>query len=165
MFKCALKVGLPGALEGTHFKILRVFTLEKNKSVKKLCFSVQTIFWNWLNCGQFMGLLDSFWVVFFWWNCFFSQKIYHHDISAKLSMHNFTPMKYFYISTTFYILCLFYCLVSVTSGLEISIGHWTMTDSNKCLTDLKLLQSDIVSKRKIKTMEVFKHKKEYLLHS
>ena len=38
------------------------------------------------------------------------------------------------------------------TGLEISIGHWAMTDSNKCLTDLKLLQSDIVSERKIKTM-------------
>ena len=38
------------------------------------------------------------------------------------------------------------------AGLEISVGHRTMTDSNKCLTDLKLLQSDMVSERKIKTM-------------
>ena len=36
-------------------------------------------------------------------------------------------------------------------GLEISVGHRTMTDRNKCLTNLKLFQSDIVSKRKIKT--------------
>ena len=39
-----------------------------------------------------------------------------------------------------------------STGLEISVGHQTMTDSNKCLTNLKLLQSDIVSERKIKTM-------------
>ena len=31
------------------------------------------------------------------------------------------------------------------AGLEISVGHRTMTDSNKCLTDLKLFQLDIVS--------------------
>ena len=31
------------------------------------------------------------------------------------------------------------------AGLEISVGHRTVTDSNKCLTDLKLLQLDIVS--------------------
>ena len=36
-----------------------------------------------------------------------------------------------------------------STGLEISVGHQTMTDSNKCLTNLKLLQSDIVSERKI----------------
>ena len=36
------------------------------------------------------------------------------------------------------------------TGLEISVGHQTMTDSNKCLTDLKLLQSDIMSKKKNK---------------
>ena len=36
-------------------------------------------------------------------------------------------------------------------GLQISIGHRTMIDRNKCLTNLKLFQSDIVSKRKIKT--------------
>ena len=38
------------------------------------------------------------------------------------------------------------------AGLEISVGHQTMTDSNKCLTDLKLLYSDIMSERKTKTM-------------
>ena len=37
------------------------------------------------------------------------------------------------------------------AGLQISIGHRTMTDRNKCLTDLKLFQSDIASERKIKT--------------
>ena len=44
-------------------------------------------------------------------------------------------------------------LVSCPSspGLQISIGHRTMTDSNKCLADLKLFKSDIVSERKIKT--------------
>ena len=36
----------------------------------------------------------------------------------------------------------------IISGLEISVGHQTMTNSNKCLTDLKLLQLDIVSERK-----------------
>ena len=36
-------------------------------------------------------------------------------------------------------------------GLQISVGYRTMTDRNKCLTDLKPFQSDIVSKRKIKT--------------
>ena len=35
--------------------------------------------------------------------------------------------------------------------LEISKGHRLVTDRNKCLTDLKLFQSDIVSERKIKT--------------
>ena len=35
--------------------------------------------------------------------------------------------------------------------LQIRVGHWTMTGRNKCLTNLKLFQSDIVSKRKIKT--------------
>ena len=39
----------------------------------------------------------------------------------------------------------------VKSGLEISVGHRTMTDRNKCLTKLKLFQSDIMSERKIKT--------------
>ena len=37
------------------------------------------------------------------------------------------------------------------TGLQISVGHRTMTDSNKCLTNLKLFQSDIVSERKIIT--------------
>ena len=37
--------------------------------------------------------------------------------------------------------------------LKISVGHWTMTDKNKCLTDLKLFQSEIVSERKIKNMK------------
>ena len=37
------------------------------------------------------------------------------------------------------------------AGLQISVSHRTMTDRNKCLTDLKLFQSDIVSERKIKT--------------
>ena len=40
-------------------------------------------------------------------------------------------------------------------GLQMSIGHQTMTDRNNRLTDLKLFQSDIVSERKIKTDEVF----------
>ena len=52
---------------------------------------------------------------------------------------------------------LYFCYVParfispVTAGLQISAGHRKMTDRNKCLTDLKLLQSAIVSERKIKT--------------
>ena len=38
---------------------------------------------------------------------------------------------------------------NMSPGLEISIGHRAMTDSNKCLIDLKLLQLDVVSERKI----------------
>ena len=38
-----------------------------------------------------------------------------------------------------------------TTGLQISVSCRTMTNRNKCLTDLKLFQSDIVSERKIKT--------------
>ena len=29
-------------------------------------------------------------------------------------------------------------LCILITGLEISVSHWTMTDKNKCLTDLKL---------------------------
>ena len=48
--------------------------------------------------------------------------------------------------------CCDICNLWVHTGLQISVGHRTMTDRNKCLTDLKLFQSDIiVSERKIKT--------------
>ena len=46
-------------------------------------------------------------------------------------------------------------ITCIKTGLEISVGYRTMTGRNKCLTDLKLLQSDIVSERKIKTDKVF----------
>ena len=39
--------------------------------------------------------------------------------------------------------------------LDISIGHQTITDMNKCWTNLKLFQSDIVSKRKIKAQMTY----------
>ena len=42
-------------------------------------------------------------------------------------------------------------ILTVPAGLQLSVGHRTMNDRNKCLTDLKLFQSDIVSERKIKT--------------
>ena len=48
---------------------------------------------------------------------FFTFAIYEsgiqRDISAKLSMHSFISTGSFYISATFFTLCLFYCLVSV----------------------------------------------------
>ena len=50
------------------------------------------------------------------------------------------------------------------SGLQISIGHQTITNRNKCLTDMKLFQSDIVSERKIKTYEVFIKCKRLRVH-
>ena len=43
-----------------------------------------------------------------------------------------------------------YTLASRLARLEKSVGHQTITDRNKCLTDLKLFQSGIVSERKMK---------------
>ena len=51
-------------------------------------------------------------------NVFFSFVTYQsgiqRDISAKLCIHNFISMRSFFISETLVILCLYYCLVSVT---------------------------------------------------
>ena len=86
-----------------------------------MCFLVQAIFRTWLNWTE-----EDFgvsWAHFEWYFCngiaFFSfanflKWIYHHDISAQLSMHNFTSMQSFYKSVFFYIFSLFYCLRSVT---------------------------------------------------
>ena len=121
LFKCALKVGLPGALEGIHFKNLRVFTLERNKNFKKLCFSIHTIFCKWLIL--IVISLGVSWAHFEWYlsngiafsllQIFWSEFIMT-SVHNMHSMHNFTPIQYFYITATLYILCLFFCLVSVT---------------------------------------------------
>ena len=85
----------------------------------------------------------SFWAIFCPLTPLTAQKI---KILKKWKKH--LEISSFYISVPK--IMTRWCTVPKT-GLEISVGHRTMTDSNNCLTDLKLLQSDIVSEKK-KTM-------------
>ena len=104
----------------------------------KICYSLPTIFWQWLIWTQIdLGVSWAHvWGVFLKWYCFFflanfAKWIYHHDISAYLGMHIFASMESFYMSAIFcfvFVLLLGTCYLSKNYWSKFS---WSLGSENQ----------------------------------